>query len=68
MGTIILIILGIAVIGAIVGFIGGGGKKAEDAAAGAAAGAIYSTGCIVQLIIAAIPVAIGLWLLSLIFG
>lgn len=67
MGTIIMIILGIAVLGAVIGFLGGAGK-AEDAAAGAAAGAIWSTGCIVQLIIAAIPVAIGLWLLSLIFG
>lgn len=39
MGTIIMIILGIAVIGAVIGFLGGGGK-AEDAAAGAAVGAI----------------------------
>lgn len=68
MGTLIMIILGIAVIGAVIGFLGGGGSRAEDAAAGAAAGAIWSTGCIVQLIIAAIPVAVGLWLLSLIFG
>ena len=67
MGTIIMIILGIAAIGAVIGFLGSGGK-AEDAAAGAAAGALWSTGCIVQLIIAAIPIAIGLWLLSLIFG
>ena len=67
MGTIIMIILGIAVLGAVIGFIGSGGK-AEGAAAGAAPGAIGSTGCILQLIIAAIPVALGLWLLSLIFG
>ena len=67
MGTIIMIILGVAVLGAVIGFIGSGGK-AEEAASGAAQGAILTTGCIVQLIIAAIPVALGLWLLSLIFG
>ena len=67
MGTIIMIILGIAVIGAVIGFVSSGGK-AEDAAAGAAVGAMWSTGCIVQLILMAIPVVIGLWLLSLIFG
>lgn len=67
MGTIIMIILGIAVLGAIIGFLSSGGK-AEGAAVGAAQGAIGATGCIVQLIIAVIPVALGLWLLSLIFG
>lgn len=66
MGTIILIILCMAVIGAAIGFFSSG--KAEDAAAGAAAGAIWSTGCIVQLIIIAIPVLLGLWFLSLILG
>lgn len=67
MGTIIMIILGIAAIGAVIGFLSSGGK-AEDAAAGAVVGAVGATGCIFQLILAAIPVLIGLWLLSLIFG
>lgn len=65
MGTILTIIAIVAVIGAIIGFLVGG--KKEDAAAGAVAGAFGATGCIFQLIIWAIPVAIGLWLLSLIF-
>lgn len=67
METILMIIVGIAVIGAVVGFVSSGGK-AQDAAAGAAAGAIGSVGCIVQLIISAIPIALGLWLLRLVFG
>ena len=66
MGTIIEIILVVAVIGAVIGFISSGGKT-EDAVAGAAVGAIGATGCIFQLIIAAIPVLLGLWLLGLIF-
>lgn len=66
MGTIIQIILVVAVIGAVIGFFVGG--KKEDAAAGAAAGALGATGCIFQLILYAIPVLIGLWLLGLIFG
>lgn len=65
MGTIITIIIVVAVIGAIIGFLNSGGKM-EDAAAGAVAGAVGSTGCMIQLIIAAIPVLVGLWLISLI--
>jgi len=65
MGTILTIIGVVAVIGAVIGFLVGG--SSEDAAAGAKAGAVGATGCMFQLMIAAIPVAIGLWLLSLIF-
>jgi len=66
METIIQIILVVAVIGAVIGFISSGGKK-EDAAAGAATGAIGAAGCIFQLIIMAIPVLLGLWFLDLLF-
>lgn len=66
MGTIILIILTISVIGGIIGFIFSGGKK-EETVTGAVAGAIGATGCLFRLILLAIPVFIGLWLLKLIF-
>ena len=66
METIILIIFVVAAIFAVIGFISSGGKK-EDAAAGAVAGAMGATGCIVQLILYAIPVFLGLLLLGLIF-
>ena len=66
MGTIFTIIIVIGVIGAIIGFFNSGGK-AEGAVEGGATGAIMAGGCIFQLIVAAIPIALGLWLLSLIF-
>lgn len=66
METIFLIILVVAVVFGVVGFLNRG--DAKDAASSAFMGAIWSTGCMIQLILLAIPVLIGIWLIGLIFG
>lgn len=66
MGTVLTIIAVVAVIGALIGFLGGGGKS-EDAAAGAAAGAIMAGGCLFQLFIYGLMALAGLWIIKLIF-
>lgn len=69
MGTILTIIATVAVIGAFIGFAGSpSGKKAEGAVSNGIAAGCWSAGCIAQLIVLAIPVALGLLLLGLIFG
>lgn len=62
--TTILIILGI---GAALGAVYALGAK-ENPFAGALAGGMYAGGCLIQLIIPAIMVLVGLWLLHLIFS
>lgn len=58
----------IAVVGAIIGFLtSDDDEKGEGALTGAAAGVGYSIGCLMQLIIPAIVVLIGLWLLGVLF-
>lgn len=62
MGIIIGIIVIFAIIGGIMALCAGG--KAKDVATTAAGGAIYSMGCIAQLILLGLAAAFGLWLLS----
>ena len=65
--TTVLIILGIfASIGALYAFSKGDGVK--GAAAGALGGTAYGIGCIIQLLIPAIMILAGFWLLGKIFG
>lgn len=70
MGTIALIILGIAAIAGIGAFIfsreSDPKERAKEAAGAAAGGAMMSVGCLVQAIMSAIPVIIGLVLIGLI--
>ena len=70
MGTILMIILAIAAIAGIVAFISSResdpGERAKEAAGAAAGGAMMSVGCLVQAIMSAIPVLIGLFLIGLI--
>ena len=66
MGTILTIIVVVALIGGAIGFFSSGGKT-QDAAAGAVGGAMMAGGCIFQLLIAGAMALAGLWLLSLIF-
>ena len=69
MGTIFLIILGIAAIAGIGAFIfsreADPKERAKEAAGAAAGGAMMSVGCLIQAIMSAIPVIIGLVLIGL---
>lgn len=58
MGTLLIIVGVFAAIGAILALLGGGEK--DEAAAGALLGAAGSMGCMLQLMIMALPVLIGL--------
>lgn len=62
MGTILIILAIFAVGGAILAKSGG-----DSASAGALAGASAGGSCMLQLMLMALPVLAGLWLLSLIF-
>ena len=66
MGTVLTIIAVAAVIGALLGFLGGGGKS-EDAVAGATVGAIWASGCMFQLLIYGLMALAGLWIVKVIF-
>ena len=70
MKVILLIILGIAAIAGIGAFVfsreSDPKERAKEAAGAAAGGAAMSVGCIVQTIMSAIPVIIGIVLLGLI--
>jgi hypothetical protein len=70
MGTILLIILGIAAVVGIGAFIfsreSDPKERAKEAAGAAAGGAILSVGCLIQAIMSAIPVIIGIVLIGLI--
>lgn len=69
MGTVLTIIAMVAVIGALIGFAGSPfGKKAQGAVSTGVAAGCMSAGCIGQLIVVAIPVALGLFLLGLVLG
>lgn len=65
MGTILTIVIIFAVIGAIIGLFSG---EKGGMSRGALIGAAGSIGCMVRLMIIAIPVLIGIWLLGLVFG
>ncbi|HCT3785724.1 TPA: hypothetical protein OTT33_003439 [Proteus mirabilis] len=70
MGTILAVF---AVIGAIFSLLSRDNRSSNndalsDAAAGAASGFLGGIGCMFHLILMALPVLIGLWLISLIFG
>lgn len=69
MGTILGIILVFVCIGAALGFFGGkDGEKSATAVAGGLHAGCASTGCLLQLMLYVIPIALGLWLLGLLFG
>jgi uncharacterized membrane protein YuzA (DUF378 family) len=72
MMTIVWIIVGFAAVFGIIAFIGsdkGSPKdRASEAAGAAAGGAMFGVSCLLQLIIPAIMLLIGLWLISKIFG
>jgi hypothetical protein len=69
MGTIFIIIVVIVAFGAIAGFaLNPSGRKVEGAVSNGVAAGCWSAGCMAQLMILAIPVALGLFLLGLIFG
>jgi hypothetical protein len=65
-----LIILGCAIIAAIVVYItsnnGDPKERAKEAGLAAGAGAMYSAGCIIQTILSALPFIIGLFFIGLI--
>ena len=72
MGTIIIIVTIITVIGAIIGYANHQSDPEEGATMGATVGAM--SGCAVAIIgllnlmLIAVPVLIGLWLIKAIFG
>jgi hypothetical protein len=69
MGTIFTIIVVIVAFGAIAGFVlNPSGRKVEGAVSNGVAAGCWSAGCMAQLMILAIPVALGLFLLGLVFG
>ena len=72
MMTIVWIIVGFAAVFGIIALIGSDKAspkdRASEAAAAAAGGAMFGASCLVQLIIPAVMLLIGLWLLSKIFG
>jgi hypothetical protein len=72
MGTIILIIVGSAVVCGIWVFLfsnaGGLKERGKEAGGAAAGGAAAAVGCLFQLIIPALMLLAGLWVLSKIFG
>lgn len=61
LGFIVLAII----LGAIIAVVNGG-RSASDVAAGAMAGGIFASGCIMQMILAALPVIGGLIIISVI--
>jgi hypothetical protein len=69
MGTIFLIILGIAAVIGIGSFIfsheADPKERAKEAAGAAAGGAMASMGCLLQAVLSAIPVLIGLFIIGL---
>ncbi len=72
MGTILLIILGAAAVVGIIAYVGSHKsdpvERARDAAGAAVAGGLASAGCLLKMIIAALPVLIGLLLIGLLIG
>jgi len=69
MGTIFTIILSVVIVGALAGFLlNPSGRKVEGAVSNGIAAGCWSAGCMAQLLIIALPVAAGLFLLGLIFG
>jgi hypothetical protein len=72
MGTILLIILGVAAVVGIIAYVGSNKsdpvERVRDAAGAAAVGGLASAGCLLRMIIAALPVLIGLLLIGLLIG
>ena len=72
MGTIIGIIVVVALIFGIVAFIssneGDPKDRAAEAAGAAAGGAVMAGSCFLQLIVYGLIAVVGLWVLNLIFG
>lgn len=70
MSTILWILVIAAVIGGIIGIISGDnpGEVKENALGGAMAGAWMAGGCLVNLLIYGLVVAVGIWLFTLIFA
>jgi hypothetical protein len=71
MGTIFIILGVFAALGAIIALFSANGSpkdRAKEAASGAGAGAMVGVSCLLQLVVPAIMLLIGLWLLKLIFG
>jgi len=66
METIITIVIICAIIGAIGALLAGGRPK--DVAAGATSGAFWSMGCMLRLVIFAILIAAGIWLVNLLLA
>lgn len=66
MQTIITIVIICAILGAIGALLAGGRPK--DVAAGATSGAFWSMGCMLRLVIFAILIAAGIWLVNLLLA
>lgn len=64
MDVVLLIIIIGVLIGIVIGLIGG----SESILASGLAGGLGAFGCMVQLMIMALPVLLGLWLIHAIFG
>ena len=69
MPTWLIIIIVVAIAGAILGFIGSNdGERGEGAAAGAAAGALGCGYILLNLFIAGLSIGLIIWLFTAIFG
>lgn len=66
MQTIITIVIICAILGAIGALLACGRPK--DVAAGATSGAFWSMGCMLRLVIFAILIAAGIWLVNLLLA
>lgn len=65
MGTVLTIIAIGALIGLLVGVLSG---DAENIPGSVAAGAASAFGCMIQLMLMALPFLIGIWLIGAVFG
>lgn len=66
METIITIVIIFAILGAVGALLAGGRPK--DVAAGAADGAFWSMGCMLRLVVLAILIAAGIWLINVLLA
>ena len=69
MGKIVIILLVVVGVFFVIGYLSGDKDEKMESGIGAALGAgAYGVGCLFQLFMAGMAIAIGLWLFSAIFG